>query len=69
MDRKTHASAALSSWMKDEGRKVSWLADKAGVDRGAAGRWMRGIQRPHPAFRTAIEEITGGVVKASDWSE
>ena len=67
MERKSLGRAKLVAWMTDEGRKLNWLAAKAMVDRGAAGRWMRGISCPHPRTRVDLEEITRGAVKASDW--
>lgn len=38
----------LSYWLKAEGRKQTWLAEKLGVDRVLIYRWKRGEVMPSP---------------------
>jgi hypothetical protein len=62
-----NANILLAAWLKNEGRKVCWLAKQIGAGRGAVGRWRNGDATPLPIYRAEIERITGGAVPADAW--
>jgi hypothetical protein len=54
----------LVKWMVANDRRLIWLAKRAKIDRTALATYIGG---PPLSARLAIEEATGGAVKATDW--
>lgn len=65
----TQAPLKLRAWLRREGRRHSWLAEQCHVNPATLTRWLQGKAMPQPVYRTALEEITGGDVAASDWGK
>lgn len=61
------ANTLLNNWIKLEGRKAAWLADRLGVSRDAVYQWRQGNRLPIMPYRREIERITEGAVPADAW--
>ena len=59
------ANELLKAWLKDEGRKSSWLAKHCMADQSTVSHWVNGNRMPHAVNRAAIERLTG--IPASAW--
>jgi transcriptional regulator with XRE-family HTH domain len=49
--------------MTSEGRRTSWLAERAGVDQVTAWRWVRGHNAPRNATRQQVADALGRTVE------
>ncbi len=67
MDTKT-AREKFCEWQKAEGRKSSWIASKLHVTETTICFWRTGRRTPQPIAQAAIEALTEGAVKMSDWT-
>jgi hypothetical protein len=48
-------------------RTQAWLATQLGVKQPIVSKWVRGLSRPEPHLRDAIEVLFPGRVLAADW--
>lgn len=62
------AHEKLDRWIKKNGIKKTWLAERCGVTPSAVTMWIKGTNTPLYELRMAIQRITGGAVKVADWS-
>tara|TARA_R110000744_G_C19016694_1_gene523690 strand:- start:328 stop:534 length:207 start_codon:yes stop_codon:yes gene_type:complete len=67
--KNTKSRKQLNEWLKDGGRKVSWLASAIPVNRSHLHQWLNGNHTPREVYRHRIAEITGGAVHVSGWDE
>jgi DNA-binding XRE family transcriptional regulator len=56
---------ALAEWI--ERSSATQLAVLLGVSRQAVTAWATGRARPHWSLRQALEDRTGGTVRAAGW--
>jgi hypothetical protein len=61
------ASQLIKDWLKSDGRKIGWFADRIGAHPSTVSQWLSGARTPHMTTRRAIEVFTGGAVPASSW--
>lgn len=57
----------LAQWVAQQGLKKQAVANRLNVSPGQFGRWLSGAVTPQLSHRMAIENLTGGVVKATGW--
>jgi DNA-binding transcriptional regulator YdaS (Cro superfamily) len=66
------AAKALARWQAAGPRRQrgqSAIARALGVSQPAVSAWLKGVSRPEGYLRReALEELTGGAVKAADWT-
>ena len=67
--KNTYSREQLKTWLKDEGRKVTWLAQTIPVNRSHLHQWLNGKHTPRYVYRHRIASITGGAVDVSGWGE
>ena len=56
----------LSTWLKKEGKDYKYLADKLGVDKTTACKYINGTRGIPLKRAVEIEKITKGLVKCKD---
>lgn len=66
MKNETHP---LALWATQEGRKLKWLHEQAGISRTALADYMNSRKPAPRPVRLAFEVITAGKVKADEWPE
>lgn len=66
MVKATKAWRAFCEWLPSYGSQSS-LARALGITQSSVSRWERRESRPEPHHRDAIELLSGGAVKASEW--
>lgn len=59
--------ALLAIWLKTEGRKHGWMAEKVATSQKTFGWWLSSRAVPSAAQANHIDTITGGQVPASAW--
>ena len=57
----------LDQWMRENDRSGAYVARQAGVTRMTVNGWIHGRFRPSAANLAALEVLTGGEVRASDF--
>lgn len=58
----------LDAWIRTGGRKVAWIAQQIGSTPPTVSAWRTGRHAPlSQEARDALERLTGGAVRASDW--
>lgn len=67
MENKAHTK--LKAWMKSDGRKIGWYADKIHAHPSTVSQWLSGTRKPSPVYRAAIETLTDGAVSAQEWGK
>lgn len=67
-DRIVDCLQRMRVWLEKENCTIKRFAKVIGCGEGTAMHWMRGRSRPLPVWRIRIEHITGGSVKAVEWS-
>ena len=60
----------LEEWRKAKGWTYAQLADKVGAAHSVVvRRWCVGEGAPSPEFKNAVQEATGGAVRANSWPD
>jgi DNA-binding transcriptional regulator YdaS (Cro superfamily) len=61
------AHEKLKAWLREGGRKQTWLAEQVGVSPNTVVTWVKATKLPDADNRFAIERVTSGAVQAADW--
>ena len=67
MDGDTKARAALVEWMRVTGMSQNEMSRRTGIAQTTIGRWCRGDHRPSIKAALAIQDLTYGAVRLTDW--
>lgn len=67
MESKPEAIRLLEEWLKKEGRRKGWLADKLKINGSTLSRWLNASAIPQKNNRERIEEETSGAVPKGAW--
>lgn len=57
----------LFKWSRETGRKLQWLAEEAGISKGALTQYIHYRHEAPKPVRLAFETITGGAVRHDQW--
>jgi transcriptional regulator with XRE-family HTH domain len=57
----------LQQWMEENDRSGAYVAKQVGVSRMTVNGWLHGRFRPSAETLAALEILTGGEVRASDF--
>lgn len=59
----------LKGWLKEHGRKQTWMAEQLGISVVHMSRVATGAALPSRDLIYRIEDLTEGAVNASSWRE
>lgn len=65
--RPRKSETPLAAWLDREGMTRDHLADKLEVTRQYVDKLCRGASKPSLQVALAIEKLSGGTIKPSDW--
>lgn len=59
MSQVARIETPLGRVLKEEGRKITWLAERIGSSKQEVGRWVHGLHVPQEATQDAIANALG----------